>query len=60
MKCPNCNHVSDPALLKCSACGEVYDQAMLETAKAALEVNRAKEAKRLAPKAAQELDRLIA
>lgn len=36
------------------------DQAMLETAKAALEVNRAKEAKRLAPKAAQELDRLIA
>src|SRR3972149_4592727 len=31
MKCPNCNHNSDSALLKCSACGEVYDRAALET-----------------------------
>jgi hypothetical protein len=31
MKCPNCDHVSDPALLKCSACGKAYDQATLET-----------------------------
>src|SRR5262245_9417866 len=31
MKCPNCAHVSDTALLKCSACGEAYDRAALET-----------------------------
>ena len=31
MKCPNCNHVSDTALLKCSARGEAYDRGALET-----------------------------
>ncbi|MEE8389635.1 MAG: hypothetical protein V3S14_02415, partial [Anaerolineae bacterium] len=31
MKCPNCNHVSDTALLKCSACDEAYDRNTLET-----------------------------
>ncbi len=30
MKCPNCEHVSDTALLKCSSCGEMYDRATLE------------------------------
>ncbi len=31
MKCPNCHHVSEAALLKCGACGEVYDRDALET-----------------------------
>jgi hypothetical protein len=31
MKCPNCHHVSDTALLKCGACGEAYDRDTLET-----------------------------
>ncbi|MCP4536760.1 MAG: hypothetical protein GY832_06405 [Chloroflexi bacterium] len=31
MKCPNCKHVSDTALLKCSTCGEAYDRDTLET-----------------------------
>lgn len=30
MKCPNCHHNSDTALLKCSACAHVYDRAALE------------------------------
>ena len=30
MKCPNCSHVSETALLKCAQCGEVYDRAALE------------------------------
>lgn len=31
MKCPNCQHVSDAALLKCSACGQAWDRASFET-----------------------------
>ena len=31
MKCHNCDHVSETALLKCSACGEAYDRHTLET-----------------------------
>ncbi len=31
MKCPNCHHVSDMALLQCSACGQTYDRATLES-----------------------------
>ena len=30
MKCPNCQHISDTALLKCSNRGEAYDRAALE------------------------------
>ncbi len=30
MKCPNCHHTAETALLKCSACGEVYDRQQLE------------------------------
>lgn len=31
MKCPDCGHVSDTALVKCSSCGEVFDEESLET-----------------------------
>ncbi|MCH7663772.1 MAG: hypothetical protein IH859_07880 [Chloroflexi bacterium] len=31
MKCPNCNHISDKALLECSSCGEIYYTEQLET-----------------------------
>lgn len=31
MKCPNCDHVSETALLKCSACGQAYGRDALET-----------------------------
>jgi hypothetical protein len=30
MKCPNCQHHSETALLKCSACGESYERGALE------------------------------
>ena len=30
MKCPNCDHVSEKALLKCSSCSEVFDRQTLE------------------------------
>ena len=31
MKCPNCNHISETALMQCSQCGEAYDRHSLET-----------------------------
>ena len=30
MKCPNCQHISDTAILECSACGTAYDRGKLE------------------------------
>jgi hypothetical protein len=30
MKCPNCDHVSEKALLRCGDCGETYDRDTLE------------------------------
>ena len=30
MKCPNCDHVSEKALLRCGDCGETYDRATFE------------------------------
>jgi hypothetical protein len=31
MKCPDCGHTSETALLKCGSCGEVFDREGLET-----------------------------
>lgn len=31
MRCPDCGHISDTALVKCSSCGEVFDGESLET-----------------------------
>jgi hypothetical protein len=31
MKCPDCGHVTDAALLKCTSCGEAYNRESLET-----------------------------